>query len=291
MGDDGGGEAGDLGCFSFGLRTRSRSRVNYPVSQPPRRGEESSRNRRSPSLLQRADSVGTLRNGQQPCATRVKSALSIKTGRLNDRGYSVQPPQLQSTARCLIHLELTARWLVLVAWVAGLDASAVNWTITARKAIVIGRVGAGGYDHSHYRGYDASEVTVSCNQLTGETTVRWTRPPTTTGRCYVWWPALAGGMITLVAIALAATRNGRRLVVEFPLPRMTTRRLMIAVAVIGIEAALITSVAGKLGGDPRSSPWPQIVFCLAVPPTLVFLPAFGSRLAPRPEKSPLERKQ
>ena len=52
---------------------------------------------------------------------------------------------------------------------------------------------------------------------------------------------------------------------------MTTRRLMIAVAVIGIEAALITSVAGKLGGDPRSSPWPQIVFCLAVPPTLVFL--------------------
>ena len=84
------------------------------------------------------------------------------------------------------HRQLVSRWVILAAWVVGLDAGAINWTITARKAIVIGRV-AGGYDHSHYRGYDASEVTVSCNQLTGETTVRWTRPPTTTGH------AMSGG--------------------------------------------------------------------------------------------------
>jgi hypothetical protein len=118
-------------------------------------------------------------------------------------------------------------------------------------------------------------VSVVQDNLTRETTVNLVHPPTATGLCYVWWPAIAGGFMTLETLALAATRNGRRLIAEFPLPRMTTRRLMIAVAVIGLEAVLIINVTEKLGGDPRSSIWPPIVFCLAVPPTLVLLPAFG----------------
>ena len=175
--------------------------------------------------------------------------------------------------------------MILAVWTAGLDAVAINWTITARKPALIGRVGGGGYDYSHYRGYDGSEASISRNQKTGKTTVRSDHPPTATGECYVWWPSVAGGIITLVVLALAATRNGRRLVAEFPLPGMTTRRLMIAVAVIGIEAVLIINVTGKLGGNPRSSRWPPILFCLAAPPTLVLLAAFGGARSTGAEKN------
>jgi hypothetical protein len=102
-------------------------------------------------------------------------------------------------------------------------------------------------------------------------------------RWLVWWPAIAGGFITLEALALAAARNGRRLIAEFPPPRMTTQRLMIAVAVIAIEAVLIINVARIFGGNPRSSRWPPILICLAVPPTLVLLPASGRNRSTRAE--------
>jgi hypothetical protein len=183
---------------------------------------------------------------------------------LSDRGYSVRPTRRQ----------LTARWVILVAWIAGVDAAVIHWTLTATKLIEMGGLGAHGALYQYYRGHDGSGVTTILDHR-GKTTVKRTHPPIATGLCYVWWPAIAGGFIALEALALAATRSGRRLIAEFPLPRMTTRRLMIAVAVIGIEAALIINVSRKLGGDPRSSGWPPIVFCLAVPPTLVFLPAFG----------------
>ena len=173
------------------------------------------------------------------------------------------------------HLQLTVRWTILLAWVVGLDAAAIKWTIAARIRVSIGGFGNGGGDSTNYRGYDGSQVTVYHETRTGKTTVRWIHPPTATGRCYVWWPSVAGGIITLVVLALAATRNGRRLIAKFPLPGMTTRRLMIAVAVIGIEAVLIINMARIFGGNPRSSRWPPILICLAAPPTLVFLPAFG----------------
>jgi hypothetical protein len=141
-------------------------------------------------------------------------------------------------------------------------------------------------------------VSVVQNTRTGKVTVHWTRPPTAMGRCYDWWPSLAGGIVTLVVLALAATHNGRRLVAEFPLPRMTTRRLMIAVAVIAIEASLIINVARNFGGASwdfrdhrRPSPWPLILICLAAPPTLVLLSAFGRTRSTRAEENFSERNQ
>jgi hypothetical protein len=183
------------------------------------------------------------------------------------------------------HLQWTVRWLIFAAWVVALDAAAIHWTLTATKLILHSDVVGGGYWYRGYRGSDGSVVSVVQNSMTRKTTVDWVHPPTATGLCYVWWPALAGGFITLEALALAATRNGRRLIAEFPLPRMTTRRLMIAVAVIGVEAVLIINVTGKLGGDARSSRWPPIVFCLAVLPTFFLLSAFGRTRSAGAEKA------
>jgi hypothetical protein len=211
----------------------------------------------------------------------------IKIGRLNDRGYSMRPSHLQWTVRWLIHLQLTVRWLVFAVCVLVLDAAVINWTLTATKLIKQSDIVGGGYWHRGYRGSDGSVVIVVQNSMTRKTTVDWVHPPTAMGLCYVWWPAIASGFITLEALALAAARNGRRLFAEFPPPRMTTQRLMIAVAVIGIEAGLIINVTGKLGGDPRSSGWPPIAFCLAVPPTLVFLSAFGGTRSSGAEKTSL----
>ena len=138
-------------------------------------------------------------------------------------------------------LQLTVRWTMLLAWVVALDAAAINWTITATKLIKQSDIVGGGYSHRRYRGSDGSVVSVVQNSMTRKTTVHWTDPPTRMGLCYVWWPSLASGLTTMLALALAATRDGRRLIVEFPVPPMTTQRLMIAVAVIGIEAGMITA--------------------------------------------------
>jgi hypothetical protein len=201
---------------------------------------------------------------------------------LSDRGYSVRPTRRQ----------LTAGWLILVAWIAGVDAAAIHWTIWARKPFKTKvYFSTGGQHPTNYSWHDGSQVNVYKYSYSRKTRVERTHPPTATGLCYVWWPAIAGGFITLEALALAPTRNGRRLIAEFPFPRMTTQRLMIAVAVIGIEAVLIINVTRNLGGDPRSSPWPPIVFCLSVPPTLVFLPAFGRARSRGPGRNSFGRKQ
>jgi hypothetical protein len=67
---------------------------------------------------------------------------------------------------------------------------------------------------------------------------------------------------------------------------------MIAVAVIGIEAALIVSVGRSFGRATwylpvrhHPSPWPPILICLVAPPTLVFLSAFGRPRSARGEKN------
>ena len=172
------------------------------------------------------------------------------------------------------HLQLTVRWLIFAAWIAGLDAAAINWTITAWDIDL--RVGTRGGSRtarwSFHDRPDGSAVRVVRNDVTGKTATRLVHPPTAVGLCLVWWPSFAGGLLTLLALALAATRNGRRLIVEFPLPRMTTRRLMIAVAVIGIEAVLIINVAksNRVNWDfhnyRRPSPWPPLLIGLVAPP-------------------------
>jgi hypothetical protein len=140
-------------------------------------------------------------------------------------------------------------------------------------------------------------VTVGTANMTGKTTIVSNRPPTATGLCDVWWPSVAGGIITLLVLALAATRNGRRLIAEFPLPRMTTRRLMIVVAVTAFEAVLIINVAksNRVNWDflnyRRPSPWPALLICLVAPPTLVLLQAFGRTRSAGAEENSSEHNQ
>jgi hypothetical protein len=196
------------------------------------------------------------------------------------------------------HLQLTVRLLILAAWIAGIDAAAINWTIMARE-IDLRAVTGGGSLTAHWSVHhrpDGSVVRVVRNFVTGSSTTM-IHPPTAVGMCITWSPAFTGGLLTLLAVALAATRSGRRLIVEFPLPRMTTRQLMIAVAVIGIEAALIINIAERLNnpssflGIRGKSQWPPIIICLAVPPTLVLLAAFGRTRSAGAERNSFGRKR
>jgi hypothetical protein len=170
-------------------------------------------------------------------------------------------------------LQLAARWLILAAWIVGLDAAAINWTIMATELDT--DPGTGGAHWYVRHRPDWSVVRVVRNRLTGKTVTYLLDPPTAVGLCLVWSPAVASGLLTLVALALAATRSGRRLIVEFPVPRMTTRRWMVAVAVIGVEAWLIIGAVSYLLFQPRPSLWPPILIYLAALHTLTFLPACG----------------
>jgi hypothetical protein len=208
-------------------------------------------------------------------------------GYLKNWGHSLRPSRLQ----------LTVRWTILLAWVVGLDAAATNWTLAVTKRVVLQGLSNGDVSRRNHFGYDGSVVAVGTENLTGRVFIVSKRPPTAKGLCYVWWPSVAGGTITLVVLALAATRNGRRLIAKFPLPRMTTRRLMIAVAVIGIEAALIINIAKSLN-DPHSflgirgkSQWPPIIICLAAPPTLVFISTFGRKRSAGADENTSEHNQ
>jgi hypothetical protein len=194
-------------------------------------------------------------------------------------------------------LQLTVRWTMLLAWVVGVDAAATNWTLAATKRVVLKGLSNGDVSRRDYFGYDGSQVTVGTENMTGKTTIVSNRPPTATGLCYVWWPSVAGGIVTLLVLALAATRKGRRLIAEFPLPRMTTRRLMIVVAVIAIEAVLIINVAksNRVNWDFRNyrrpSPWPPLLIGLVAPPTVVLLQAFGRSRSIGAEKNSSEHNQ
>ena len=79
------------------------------------------------------------------CATmevRKTGHPNMKNSHLNDRGYSVR-----ST-----HLQLTVQWLILAAWVVGIDAAATNWTIRARKPIVTRLITVNGADYYLHEG-------------------------------------------------------------------------------------------------------------------------------------------
>jgi hypothetical protein len=221
--------------------------------------------------------------GRQQSGSGGSGDPEIKIGHPNRRTYSGRPH----------HFELTVRLLILVAWTAGLDAVAINWTITAWDIDM--RVGTRGGSHtarwSFHDRPDGSAVRVVRNFVTGSTTTTMIRPPTAVGMFLTWSPAFTGGLLTLLAVTLAATRNGRRLIVEFPLPWMTTRRWMAALAVIGLEVWLINGAMSYLVRHPRSSLWPPILIYLAALHTLTFLPDCGRTRSTRAEMDSFGRER
>jgi hypothetical protein len=171
-------------------------------------------------------------------------------------------------------LRFIVRWLIFAAMVIGTDVAAIYWVVNARSAIRSG-IGGGPYTAhtTWYEMYDGSAVVVVRNYVTGKTTgtaVR--RPATTAGLCRVWWPAVASGFLTLLALAIALTRTGRWFIAELPLPQMTTRRWMIAVAVLGIEGGLVITTMRNSGVDPLRTQWAPILINLFGLHALAFLP-------------------
>ena len=117
---------------------------------------------------------------------------------------------------------------------------------------------------------DGSTVVVTHNSAIGKaigSTVL--RPATVVGLCLVWWPAAAAATLT----ALALTSRGGRYIAEFQPPRMTLKRLMVAVAVLGADVgwslrALEPSRGGFLFGR-----WKPIHMDLFILHVQVFLAA------------------
>lgn len=129
------------------------------------------------------------------------------------------------------------RWLMIASAIIAIDLAATLWTVVA-KTVSPFAVGSG--PSRAYRIYypliDDSCVVITRDSMTGKTLGRTViRPATAAGLCRVWWPAVVTGLLTLTGLALASTLGGRRFVAEFPMPRITTRRLMIAVAVMGAD--------------------------------------------------------
>jgi hypothetical protein len=71
----------------------------------------------------------------------------IKIGHLNGRSHCVRPP----------HLRLSVRWLIFAAWIAGLDAAPINWTIAAREGVPGPGSGPLTARRTVYHGYDGSK--------------------------------------------------------------------------------------------------------------------------------------
>jgi hypothetical protein len=121
--------------------------------------------------------------------------------------------------------------------------------------------------------YDGSQLLIVRNLLTGVTISTVTRRPATwDGLCRVWWPAAASGVLTLLAIATALTRPGRSAVAAIRIPRMTTRRWLIVVAVLGTEGGLIVNTLRSSGVDPMHARWTPILIRLALLHVVAFMP-------------------
>jgi hypothetical protein len=173
----------------------------------------------------------------------------------------------------MTRLGFAVRWMMFAAAIIGTDLAAVNRVVKARSYLAAG-AGSGPMTalRSHHTKYDGSEVLVVRNHLTGVTITTVTRPATGLGLCRVWWPAVAGGFLTLLALVTALTRTGRWLIAAIPIPRMTTRRWLIAVAVLGTEGGLIIGTLRSSGVDPLYVRWTPILVYLAVLHALAFMP-------------------
>jgi hypothetical protein len=173
-------------------------------------------------------------------------------------------------------LRFRERWLIFAALVIGIDMAAIYWVVEARSDFIFGG-GAGGVGPYYlftmnYGMYDGSSVTTVHNYVTGKTTRTVTRRASTAGLCRVWWPAAVSRLLTLLALAVALTRAGQRFIATLPLPQMTTRRWMIAVAVLGTECGLVITTMRNSGVNPLRTQWVPILINLIGLHTLAFLP-------------------
>jgi hypothetical protein len=165
------------------------------------------------------------------------------------------------------------RWLMFAASIIGMDVAALCRVVTARSSVFAGVGGGPLWAHTtYYAMYDGSHRRVVHNWVTGSKTTTVERPATPEGLCRVWWPAVAAGLLTLLAIRIALSPSGQWFIAEMPLPRMTTRRWMISVAALGTEGGLVISTLRNSGVDPLHAPWIQIFISLVVLHALAFLP-------------------
>ena len=134
--------------------------------------------------------------------------LDIMIGHLSDRGYFVRPSRLQLTVRWLMHLQLTLRWLIVAVSVLVLDAAAVNWTFEVRKPIDVRWSFSDGVSQKYCSVNDGSLVCAMNGPRIGENTVRWIHLPTAKGLCYVWWPSVGCGALTLAARRVGGDTQG-----------------------------------------------------------------------------------
>jgi hypothetical protein len=163
--------------------------------------------------------------------------------------------------------------MILAALILATDLAAVRWVVKARSYLDAG-VGGGPMTaiRSYHAKYDGSKVLLVSNRLTGVTITTVVRPPTRLGLCRVWWPAVASGLLTLLTLVIPLTRTGRWFVQAIPIPRMTTRRWLIAIAVMGTEGGLIIGTLRDTGVDPLYARWTPILLWLIVLHTLAFMP-------------------
>jgi hypothetical protein len=154
-------------------------------------------------------------------------------------------------------LRFTVWWLIFAASIIGMDVAAINWVVTAKSAITA-RMDRGPNTArwTYYHMYDGSVRIVVNDYVTGRTIGPMVaRPATTAGLCRVWWLGAASAFLTLLALAIALSRTGQWFIAELPLPQMTTRRWMMAVALLGLEFGLINAGASGMGHKPTASDW------------------------------------
>ena len=165
------------------------------------------------------------------------------------------------------------RWFVFAAAVVAMDVRAVIETAETRfHFMALPNNYRGGVTTCYYFDFDVSYVE-SRRTSVAEIARSTVRPMTLAGLWIVWSPVVAGLVLTLLSIVVARSRTGRWLIADaWPTP-MTTRGLMILVALVGIEIGLVVSTIRSRGRDPVSADWTPILFDLGILHAVAFTPA------------------
>jgi hypothetical protein len=177
------------------------------------------------------------------------------------------------------HLRIAVWLVVIFAAVIAIDKAAGAWVVWARKSYIHNTAHEidGSWRLPFTREdemYDGSIVRVVTNRMTGTSVTTVIRPATWWGLCRVWWPAVASGLLTLLAVAIAVSRQGQALIARIPLPVMSTRRLLTLITILGTEGGLVIGTLKTSGIDPMRTPWVPIFYELAIVHVVAFLPVF-----------------